>query len=212
MALPSILDAARQHLFADIDKMRAAGVPPATVSHLLRLRDIYNYWVAYPSKRDRDIVAELRSRYGLGDTAAREDLKLIKVLLGDLQKPTKDYMRYRVTMMLNRAYEKADAANDSRNMVAAADKLAKVHHLHDDDERASVLDTLIPTRLVFTDDPTVIGLNRMPDFRTKIPKVKDKYFVEATEDIEFEEIDAQLDELFKPMPDYGNKNSTGLSE
>lgn len=211
MALPSILDAARQHLFEDVDKMQAAGVPATTVQHLLRIRDIYSYWLSFPAKRDRDIVAELRSRYGLSDTSAREDLKLIKVLLGDLQKPTKDYMRYRVTMMLQRAYEKADAANDARNMVAAADKLAKVHRLHDEDERASVLDTLVPTRLIFTDDPTVIGLARMPDFREKIPKIKEKYFIEGTEDVEFEDIDADLDELFKPIPGHGSNDAASIS-
>lgn len=212
MALPSILDSARQYLFADADKMTAAGVPAATIAHLLRLRDIYNYWLNYPSKRDRDIIAELRSRYNIGDTVAREDLKLIKILLGDLQKPTKDYMRYRVTVMLQRAYEKADAANDARNMVAAADKLAKVHRLHEDDERANVLDTLIPMVLKFTDDPTVIGLRRMPDFRQRIPQMKEKYWAENTEDISFEEIDAQLDDLFKPIPGNETAGTTGLPE
>lgn len=212
MALPSILDSARQYLFADTDKMAAAGVPAATMSHLLRLRDIYNYWLNFPSKRDRDIVAELRSRYGLGDTAARDDLKLIKILLGDLQKPTKDYMRYRVTVMLQRAYEKADAANDARNMVAAADKLAKVHRLHEEDERADVLDTLVPIVLKFTDDPTVIGISRMPDFRKRIPAMKEKYWVDNTEEVSFEEIDAQLDDLFKPIPGNETQGATGLSE
>lgn len=211
MALPSIIDSARKYLFADADKMTADGVPAATVAHLLRLRDIYSYWVSFPSKRDRDIVAELRSRYGIGDTVAREDLKLIKILLGDLQKPTRDYMRYRVTNMLERAYEKADAANDPRNMVAAADKLAKAHHLYDEDERASVLDTLVPIVLKTTDDPTVIGIKRMPDFRARIVEAKEKYFVEDTKDVEFEEIDAQLDELFKPVPGNGSENTESIS-
>lgn len=211
MALPSILDSARKYLFEDSDKMVAAGVPAATMAHIIRLRDIYNYWLNYPSKRDRDIVAELRSRYGIGDTVARDDLKLIKILLGDLQKPTKDYMRYRVTVMLQRAYEKADAANDARNMVAAADKIAKVHRLHEEDERANVLDTLVPTRLQFTDDPTVIGLNRMPDFRKRISKVKEKYWVEDTVDVSFEDIDAQLDDLFKSVPENGTTDTPGIS-
>lgn len=105
MALPAIIDIAHEHLFADHDKMVAAGLPETTIRHLERLRDIYNFWVSFPSKRDRDIVAELRHRYGIGDTVAREDLRLIKVLLGDLQKASKDYHRYRFTTMINRAYE-----------------------------------------------------------------------------------------------------------
>ena len=89
MPLPAIIDIAHQHLFSDRDKMQTAGLPAATIRHLERLRDIYNYWLAFPTKRDRDIVAELRSRYGIGDTVAREDLRMIKTLLGDLQTVTK---------------------------------------------------------------------------------------------------------------------------
>lgn len=192
--------------------MVAAGLPEATIRHIVRLRDIYNYWLSYPSKRDRDIVGELKSRYGIGDTVAREDLRLIKNLLGDFQKVSKDYMRYRVTMMLNRAYEKADAANNTRDMVAAAKALKEVHQLDKDDPRADILDKVVPIVLNFTDDPTVIGIQRMPDFRNRIKEVKNKYWMEQTEDVEFEEIDAKLDDIFNPHHLNGNSQSTGLPQ
>lgn len=212
MPLPAIIDVAHEYLFADSDKMVAAGLPEATIHHIVRLRDIYNYWLSYPSKRDRDIVGELKSRYGIGDTVAREDLRLIKNLLGDFQKVSKDYMRYRVTMMLNRAYEKADAANNTRDMVAAAKALKEVHQLDKDDPRADILDKVVPIVLNFTDDPTVIGIQRMPDFRNRIKEVKNKYWMEQTEDVEFEEIDAKLDDIFNPHHLNGNSQSTGLSQ
>lgn len=213
MALPAISDIAHQHLFSDHDKMVAAGLPAPTIRHLERLRDIYNYWLAFPSKRDRDIVAELRYRYGIGDTVAREDLRLIKTLLGDFQRVSKEYIRYRVTQMCERAYEKAEAANDPRNMVAAAKELAKAHKLDKEDERASIIDRVVPVVLSFTDDPTVIGISRMPDFREKIKAAKDRYWAEATEEVDYEEIDADLESLFKPkLKLNGDSASTGLSE
>lgn len=212
MPLPAIIDIAHEYLFADSDKMVAAGLPAATIRHIVRLRDIYSYWLSFPSKRDRDIVGELRSRYGIGDTVAREDLRLIKNLLGEFQKVSKDYMRYRVTMMLNRAYEKADAANNTRDMVAAAKALKEVHQLDKDDPRAAILDKVVPIALNFTDDPTVIGIQRMPDFRNRIKEVKNKYWLEQTEDVEFEEIDAKLDDIFNPLHLNGNSQSAGLSE
>lgn len=212
MPLPAIIDVAHDYLFADVSKMSAAGLPEATIRHIVRLRDIYNYWLSFPSKRDRDIVAELRSRYGIGDTVAREDLRLIKNLLGEFQKVSKDYMRYRVTMMLNRAYEKADAANNTRDMVAAAKALKEVHQLDKDDPRADILDKVVPIVLNFTDDPTVIGIQRMPDFRNRIKEVKNKYWLEQTEDVEFEEIDAKLDDIFNPHHLNGNSQSAGLPE
>lgn len=212
MPLPAILDVAREHLFADSDKMEAAGVPAATSRHILRLRDIYNFWLAYPSKRDRDIVAELRRRYGLGDSAARQDLRLIKDLLGEFQKVSKDYMRYRVSVMLSRAYEKADAANNTRDMVAAAKALTEVHQLDKEDPRTDILDKVVPIVLNFTDDPTVIGIKRMPDFRNRIKAVKEQYFLEQTEDVGYEEVDAGLDDLFKPTPGNGNTQAAGLPQ
>lgn len=202
MALPSIYDAAQAHLFSDRDKMAAAGLPAATINHLLRIRDIYNYWLSFPSKRDRDIVAQLRSRYGIGDTVAREDLRLIKRLLGDFQKTSKDYKRYRFEMMVTKAYDKADAQNNTRDMVAAAAQYAKYGQLDKEDERAAVIDKLVPMALRFTDDPAVIGIPRMPGSREKIKKMKEKYWSEATEEVDFEEIDAGLDDIFKPLPPY----------
>lgn len=214
MALPAIIDIAHQHLFADRNKMVAAGLPEVTIKHLERLRDIYNFWVSFPSKRDRDIVAELRHRYGIGDTVAREDLRLIKMLLGDMQKTTKDYHRYRFTMMINRAYEKADQANNTRDMVAAAAQYAKYMQLDKDDERANILDKVVPIVLSFTDDPSVIGIKRMPNFREKIKTMKDKYWTEATEDVDFEDAEAdRIEDIFKPkLALYGDSAPTSISE
>lgn len=208
MGLPAINDIAHQHLFTDRDQMLKAGLPEATIRHLERLRDVYNYWLAFPSKRDRDIVAELRQRYGIGDTVAREDLRLIKTLLGDFQRVSKEYIRYRVTQMCERAYEIALASNNPRDMIAAAKELSKAHKLDKEDERANVLDKLERLRLSFTDDPSVIGIPRMPEFRKKIKEMKEKYWAEPTEDVDFEEIDADIDNIFKPtMP---NGTTSGL--
>lgn len=212
MPLPAVFDIAHDYLFADVDKMAAEGLPDITIRHVVRLRDMYNYWLSYPSKKDRDIVRELRFRYGLGDTVAREDLRIIKNLLGEFQKISKDYMRYRVTEMLNNAYEKADAANNTRDMVAAAKALKEVHQLDKDDPRADILDKVVPIVLNFTDDPSVIGIQRMPDFRNRIKEVKNKYWLEQTEDIDYEEIDARLDDIFNPHHLNGNSQSTGLPQ
>lgn len=212
MALPAISDIAHEHLFTDRDKMEKAGIPPATIRHLERLRDIYSYWLTFPSKRDRDIIAELRSRYGIGDTVAREDLRLIKTLLGNIEKVSKDYMRYRLTVMANRAYDMAEAANKPREMIAAIKELKDIHQLEKDDERANVLDKLVPIVLDITDDPSVIGIPRMPDYRDKIRKLKEKYWNEATEDVEFTDLESTIDDIFTPppLPD-GYADTTGIS-
>lgn len=192
--------------------MVAAGLPEPTIRHLERLRDIYNYWVAFPSKRDRDIVAELRRRYGIGDTVAREDLRYIKVLLGDLQKTSKDYHRYRFLEMITRAYDKAAQSGNTRDMVAAAAKYAKYMQLDKEDDRASIIDKVVPIVLSFTDDPSVIGIKRMPNFREKIKAMKEKYWTEATEEVDYEDLEAErIDNIFKPQLPDGISTPTSLS-
>lgn len=198
MPLPAILEVAHSHLFSSRDEMTAAGLPAVTIRHLERLRDIYNYWVAFPSKRDRDIVAALRARYGIGDTVARQDLRVIKTLLGDLQRVSRDYMRYRVTVMLEDAYASAKDSGDARGMVSAAKALADAHQLDKDDDRSGVLDSLLPVALTFTDDPEVIGIPRMPNHREAIRKMKERYATEQTEYVEFEDIDFNEAALFTP--------------
>lgn len=216
MPVPAIIDIAHKHLFSDVDKMRAANLPEVTINHLIRLRDIYNFWTNFPNKRDRDIVAELRQRYGIGDTAARDDLRLIKVLLGDMNRTSKDYLRYRANEMLYRAYDKADRANNPRDMIAAVAQLIKNNQLDKDDERADIIDRVVPVILNFTDDPEVIGITRMPNFREKIKSVKERYWTEQIQDIDFEEIDARLEEVFRPtipMPSFnGKEESTSLPQ
>lgn len=212
MPLPAIRDIAHDYLFRDRSDMQAAGLSEVTMNHLIRLRDIYNYWLNFPSKRDRDIIRELSTRYGIGETQAREDLRTIKVLLGDLERVSKDYMRYRVTEMANRAYEMAERANNPRDMVAAAKLLKEVHRLDQEDDRASVLDKLVPVVLKFTDDPEVIGLHRIPDHREKIRKLKEQYWLEDTVDVQAEEIDARIDDIFNPSFKYGEEDMQGISE
>ena len=201
MPLPSIFDVAHKHLFDDVDKLTAAGLPQPTINHLVRLRDVYSYWVQFPSKRDKDIVAVLRARYDIGETVARQDLRLIKALLGSIEKSSRDYILYRVTAMAMAAYEKAAATNNTRDMIAASNTLVKAYKLDKEDDQGNILDTIAPLKLDFTDDPTVIGIKRMKDFRNKIKALKERYWTEATQDIEFEEIDTNFDKLFHPESD-----------
>ena len=198
MPLPAIIDVAREHLFDDADKLRRDGVPQATIDHIVRLRDVYSYWLQFPDKRDRDIVAELKRRGGIGDTQARSDLRLVKTLIGDLQQSTKNYHRYRVVEMLRRAYDKAAAVGDARSMVAAADKIGKYTNLDKEDDHDMRYDLIKPQSFRFTDDPSVIGIEPLPGFREKIKEVKSRYWTDQTDYVEFEEIDFNEDELFRP--------------
>ncbi len=193
------MDIAQRHLFDDRDRMLAEGIPLPTVERVIRLRDMYNYWLSFPSKKDKDIRQELIAR-GISMSQAYEDIRIIKSLLGEFQKTTKDYHRYRFLEMVRGSYERAAAKGDARSMVAAAAQYAKYTQLDKDDDRDKGYDRIVPQKFTFTDDPEVIGIKRVPDHREKIRKTKERYWNDDIVDIDFEEVDFNPDELFKPKP------------
>lgn len=204
MPLPSIADAAQQYLFTDRDKMIRSGVPEATINHIIRIRDVYSYWLQFPQKKDREIVCELMRRGNIQRSAAYEDLRLIKQLLGDLNKVSKDYARYRFLQMVERAYEVAENSGDARSMVAAADKLGKYMGLAEADEVDKGYDKIPVQIFAVTDNPEVIGLKRLPNARDRIKEMKQKYWNEEIVDVEAEEVDYDIDSIFHPKPINGN--------
>ncbi|WP_289646098.1 hypothetical protein [uncultured Duncaniella sp.] len=204
MPLPSIADAAQQYLFTDRDKMIRSGVPEATINHIIRIRDVYSYWLQFPQKKDREIVGELMRRGNIQRSAAYEDLRLIKQLLGDLNKVSKDYARYRFLQMVERAYEVAENSGDARSMVAAADKLGKYMGLAEADEVDKGYDKIPVQIFAVTDNPEVIGLKRLPNARDQIKAMKQKYWNEEIVDVEAEEVDYDIDSIFHPKPINGN--------
>lgn len=204
MPLPSIADSAQQYLFTDRDKMIRSGVPEATINHIIRIRDVYSYWLQFPQKKDREIVGELMRRGNIQRSAAYEDLRLIKQLLGDLNKVSKDYARYRFLQMVERAYEVAENSGDARSMVAAADKLGKYMGLAEADEVDKGYDKIPVQIFAVTDNPEVIGLKRLPNARDRIKAMKQKYWNEEIVDVEAEEVDYDIDSIFHPKPINGN--------
>lgn len=204
MPLPSIADAAQQYLFTDRDKMIRSGVPEATINHIIRIRDVYSYWLQFPQKKDREIVGELMRRGNIQRSAAYEDLRLIKQLLGDLNKVSKDYARYRFLQMVERAYEVAENSGDARSMVSAADKLGKYMGLAEADEVDKGYDKIPVQIFAVTDNPEVIGLKRLPNARDRIKAMKQKYWNEEIVDVEAEEVDYDIDSIFHPKPINGN--------
>ena len=146
MPLPAINDVAMRHLFTSTDEMTKVGIPVATQQHIIRLRDMYNHWLAFPKKKDREIVAELKHRYKLQNTQAYDDLRIIKNLLGNLQEASKQYHRYRFLEMITESYDMARTLKNTRSMVAAADKYAKYMQLDKEDEHDARYD-LIPIHL-----------------------------------------------------------------
>ena len=198
MPLPAIIDTAREHLFSDVADMTLHRLPAATQTHILRLRDLYNYWLQHPKTADKEIVLKLQNDYSLAKSQAYTDLSILKTLLGELQKTTKDYHRFRFNQMIQEAFEVARVQKDAKAMQAAAAQYAKYNQLDKEDALNFDYEKIIVQTFVPTEDPSVAGFKPIPNIREKIRSKIDFYSqdCEVIEDIEIESADYNPDEIF----------------
>lgn len=198
MPLPATYDIAREHLFSSVDEMTAAHVPQLIQERLIRLRDMYNFWLQYPSLKDQEIVLELKKRYNLGKSAAYEDIRIIKYLLGDLNRATKDYHRFRFSQMISEAYDMGRRTRDARAMASAANFYGKYTQLDKDDERDLGYDKIVVQPFEPSNDPSILGIKPIPNIRQRIDQKIKQYMNEDIEDVTFEEVEFNEEDIFKP--------------
>ncbi len=198
MPLPATYDIAREHLFSSVDEMTAAHVPQLIQERLIRLRDMYNFWLQYPSLKDQEIVLELKKRYNLGKSAAYEDIRIIKYLLGDLNRATKDYHRFRFSQMISEAYDMGRRTRDARAMASAANFYGKYTQLNKDDERDLGYDKIVVQPFEPSNDPSILGIKPIPNIRQRIDQKIKQYMNEDIEDVTFEEVEFNEEDIFKP--------------
>lgn len=186
---PAFLVTAQEHLFDDEAAMVKAGLTDSVRHRLVRLRDIYNRWLQFPLTPDKELVDYIRQIYGLQLTQAYADLRLVKALLGDFQKTTKEYHRFKFIEMAMYAYELAKKENDVAGMIKAADKYAKYTQLDKEDPIDRGFDKIAVQPFEPTDDPSVVGFKRVPNIREKIQEKIKQYWNEDVEDVSFETVE-----------------------
>lgn len=201
MPLPATIDIAQKYLFADAQEMTDAGIPELIQQRLIRLRDMYNFWLSFPSKKDLEIVGELENRYKIGKSTAYEDVRIIKRVLGDLAKTTKDYHRYKFCNMIDESFAMAKRMKDARAMASAANFYAKYTQLDKEDILDKGYDKIIVQPFEPTDDPTVLGIKAIPNVRERIKKKIQQYWSDDIEDVDFEEVEFNEDQIFNLKKD-----------
>jgi hypothetical protein len=196
MAIPATIDICEKYLFADVSEMVEEGVPEIIQKRLLRLRDLYNYWISFPSKKDMEMAEEDMRRNGIGKSAAYEDVRILKKLLGNFAKTTKDYHRYKFTLMIDESFQMAKRTKDAKAMASAANFYAKYTQLDKEDSVERGYDQIVIQPFEPTDDPTVLGLKPIPNLREKIARKIKQYWTEDVEEVTFEDAEFNEDKIF----------------
>lgn len=197
MAYPNAIEVCRAELFTKEVELRDR-YPQALVDKVLRVREMYNWFISNPDGTDREFVAEVCQRHGIHRTTAYSDLAVVKSLLPMLGSASRDFHRWRTNEMLIATYKMAEKRKDSKTMERAATAYGKLNRVDLEDEQAIPLDQILWQPFTATDDPRVLGIEPIPNIQSKIDAMIEKYRKETIdiEDVEFEEVDLEFDTLF----------------
>ena len=212
MGTPSAIEVCRADLFTRESELLER-YPQVLVDKVLRVREMYNWFISNPDGSDREFVAEVMQRHDISKVTAYSDLAIVKALLPMMSTASRDFHRWRTNEMLIATYKMAEKRKDSKTMERAATAYGKLNRIDLEDEQAMPYDKIVPQPFTATDDPRVLGIEPIPNINEKISQMIEKYRRETIdiEDVEFEEYDLEFDTLFPDKsesdPDDGREES-----
>lgn len=204
MPLPNIVEVAKADLYTAKEELLKK-YAQSQVDHLLRLRDMVTWNIANPDAKDRQFVDEVRTRYGLSLVTAYADLKIVKAILPNLSEASRDFHRWRYNEMILETYQMAKKRKDTKTMEKAATSYAKFNRIDIEDEQAVPYHMIVVQPFFPTTDPRVVGINPVPNIDERIRRLTRELSDSHpdTENIEYEEADLPLDEIFKEEQEDG---------
>ncbi len=204
--LLSPLDACRVDLFASEAELRDK-YPVALAERVMRLRDMYNYWLANPSMKDRQLRDEIMSRYGVSQSSAYSDINIIHQLVPLLSQKSRDFHRARANEMFLETYAMAKARKDTKTMERVAASYAKYNRVDMEDEMSMPYEDIVMQPFCATLDVTVLGVKPIPDIYNHIAKLTKELSRDYRdiEDVQAEDVDLEEKQLFAPLEDETNQ-------
>ena len=199
MPTPNTLEVCRTDLFTKEAEL-IERYPQVIVDKVLRIREMYNWFISNPDGTDREFVAELLQRHDISKVTAYADLAIVKSLLPTLATASRDFHRWRFNEMILSTFKMAEKRKDTKTMERAASAYGKLNRIDVEDEQAVPYDMIVLQPFTATDDPRVLGIEPIPNLQEKISALITKYRAETIdiEDVTFEEVDLELDTLFPP--------------
>lgn len=171
--------------------MKEAKIQPRVRDRILRIREMYTYWLRYPRTSDKDIVQMIMERHKMGATQAYFDVRIIKHCLGALNTLTKEYDRYLFRQRCEEGWEMARAAGDVKAFAAVTSAYVKGTGLDRDDLSRPDYSSIVPQTFTITSDPSAAGFRVVPGILEKAKKLEARYIQEAETVPEFTEDNTQ---------------------
>lgn len=158
MPLPANLDEYSKYIVMNDDELRKEPINPAVIQRVHRLRGLYAYWLQFPDKFERDILQQDMALFGVGRAQAYDDVRLVQIILGNMQQATRNFMRWKINQDLERDLRAARRAGDHKS-VASIEKVRVMNNRTDkEDEPDTNYDRIPLFGVVFTSNPKALGI------------------------------------------------------
>lgn len=181
------IDIYSDNLMLPVEEMRANRVSEQVITRVLRLRDIYNYMLRNPLKKDREYIDYIQANYQedgkpLSKRKAYEDIEILHAIIGNLQQCTKEWHRWRFNNMIMEGYAIALRKKDAAAIAKLAQQYGKYNKLDKDDEHDKGYSEI--PRISFTFDVSVLGFKPIPNVRKVIDELIAHYSHSKLQDID----------------------------
>jgi hypothetical protein len=183
----SLFDRLQLHLFDDNDKVpEHLRFSEQELEIKKRYMTVFTFWLEKPMLSDKKIIQFMTMNLGMSKVQAWRDLAKIKVLLGNVQNANKEWQRFKLIAILDRALEIAEATKNSLAMIKAAQILGKYTQLDKEESAAIPYDEIVPQNFEPTGDVSVLGINPIRNLKERQKKLREKYGSTPIEDASFE--------------------------
>lgn len=125
------IDRYADNLMLSVEELRAKKVDEQSINRIIRLRDVYNYMLRTPMKKDKEYVDYIMAQYKGPDgeelkrRTAYEDLEILHAVVGNLQNCSKEWHRWRFNNMIMEGYAIAMRMNDANAIAKLAQQYGK---------------------------------------------------------------------------------------
>ncbi len=194
MPLPANLDEYSRYIVMTDDELAQQPVNPAVIQRVHRLRGMYAYWLQFPDKFERDIMQQDMALFKVGRAQAYDDVRLVQVLLGNMQQATRNFMRWKINQDLEQDLKAARRAGDYRSVAAIEKARIQNNRTDKEDEPQMDYDRIPMFGVIMTSNPKALGIDAYDNeatLRKDIVSMNRKYSreMDRKEFADFEEVE-----------------------
>ena len=161
--------------YAIFDDRTVQEVTTHVIEKRKRRYTLFCHSYSHPYQTDDQLVDFLKLiEPGRSFSSAIRDVNRVKFAIGNMPKASKQLIKWQVTEMLKRAYQKAEALDNPDAMAAAANAIGRANNVNSNDDEIP-WDDMITPNFEPTNDIKALSENIKPFSDEDISKMRKKY-------------------------------------